>query len=67
MAKHLASYDFRGSRWSVEIEADSASEAQARLEAMRRSLVYDGEVLFTVHIPSPVPWWRRLFGGSDAR
>lgn len=53
MPRHLASYDFRGSRWSVEYLADSVPEAQARIEAMRRSLVYDGEIALTVSIPDP--------------
>lgn len=67
MPKHLASYDFRGDRWSLDLDADSVPEAQARIEAMRRSLVYDGEVFVTIAIPTGwLARLRRWMGGRDA-
>ena len=40
----LLSYDFDGGRWSTEVWAYSAEEAAARVEAMRKSLKYDGQL-----------------------
>lgn len=48
---YLFSYDFRGARWSLEIPAESAAEAQLRLESMARAQL-DGEVKLKVGVPS---------------
>ena len=48
---YLFSYDFQGSRWSIEIPAKSAAEAQFRLAQMATAK-YDGEVHHTVHMPT---------------
>ena len=39
---YLCSYFYRGSRWSFEIQAESWSEAQERILAMRSATV-DGQ------------------------
>jgi hypothetical protein len=48
---YLFSYEFQGSRWSLEIPAKSAAEAQFRLDRMAAAK-YDGEVHLSVHIPT---------------
>ena len=48
---YLFSYDFQGSRWSLEIPAKSAAEAQFRLAKMAAA-DYDGEVHMTIRIPT---------------
>ena len=48
---HLFSYDFQGSRWSIEIPAKSAAEAQFRLAQMATAK-YDGEVHYTFRMPT---------------
>jgi hypothetical protein len=47
----LFSYDFQGARWSLEIPAKSAAEAQFRLNRMAAA-TYDGEVHLSVRIPT---------------
>lgn len=48
---YLFSYEFQGSRWSLEIPATSAAEAQARLDRMAAAR-YDGEVHMSIRIPT---------------
>lgn len=40
----LLSYEMDGSRYSTEIWAYEESEAQKRVQAMRESLTYDGQL-----------------------
>ena len=47
----LFSYEFQGSRWSLEIPAKSAAEAQFRLDRMAAA-TYDGEVYLSVRVPT---------------
>lgn len=47
----LFSYEFREARWSLEIPAKSAAEAQLRLSKMA-SAKYDGEAHLKVGIPT---------------
>lgn len=48
---YLFSYEFQGSRWSLEIPAKSAAEAQFRLDRMAAAK-YDGEVHLTIGLPT---------------
>ncbi len=63
MNVYLTSYGFRGGRYSLEVPADSEIEARARIEAIRNSLDYDGEL----HLSVPVPggsWLAWLLGSA---
>ena len=60
MRTHLFSYWFEGSRYSMEVVAESREEAQRRVHQMRTA-EYDGEVMAKLPLAPRAPFWRRLF------
>lgn len=46
----LFSYEFRGAKYSFEVPADSAAEAQARLSRIA-SAELDGEIKLVIPVP----------------
>ncbi len=58
----LFSYDFRGSRWSLEVPAEGEAEARMRLGKMA-SAELDGEVKMKVAVPTgPLAYLRKFLG-----
>lgn len=47
MYRYIADYQYQGADWSVQLWAYDVADAEHRIEAMRHSLVYCGQ-LFSV-------------------
>ena len=62
----LFSYEFRGARYSLEIPASSAAEAQMKLAKMADA-TFDGEVKMTVPATRPTQFLARIKGGWRSR
>jgi hypothetical protein len=66
---YTCSYPHAGSRWSFDLKATSAEDAQARLDAIRDWGKLDGEVHLSIYVPDPRGPWRfvrRLLGLARA-
>lgn len=60
MPKYLFDYRYNGDEYGVDIEADTLSEAKARLSAMSFAR-YAGEIKATIKVPGG-GWLWKLFG-----
>ncbi len=61
MKTYLFSYPYKGSRYSLEVSADSAEEAKERVDAIRYAKL-DGELQCTLSLAQPWQAIRWLLG-----
>lgn len=63
MRTYLFSYYWNGSKWSLELEAESQDDAFKRLYSIQ-SAQYDGELMASIPVSTwfgrIVEWWKGL-------